>query len=508
MALTLMPFLLRTTIIYVIGSEYLGLSSLFSSILQVLSLSELGFSNAVVYSMYEPIAANDRKTLCAILNYFRRIYLVIGVIIIGAGLAVMPFLPKLIRNGYPADINLYYLYILFLINTALSYLLFAYRGALLGAYQRTDITSKVNTVVNVACYGLQILGLFLTKNYYVYVYLLILCNVAINFWTCHCAKRLFPDITPTGRLSREMKQTIFTRVKGLMLGKICGTSRNAFDSIFISAFVGLTANAIYNNYFYILNAVTGIMGIIEPAILGGVGNSIVLESQKKNYRDLTRINFLYMWIGGWFAICLLCLYQPFTELAWTKDMLLPFSAAALFTLYFYILKMGDVRHVYVQACGIWWENRYRAIAEALANLVLNYVLGKMFGLYGILAATLISLFVINFLWGSTIIFKYYFTEIRCSKYYKTHALYAMVTCLGGAACLGLSSMIGGPLIVRFIAAGVICMIVPHVIYILVYHRTGIYRESMEWLFGIIHIPGEKFVRKIMLIPCGKEQAYE
>jgi len=390
MTLTLLPFFLRTTIIYVIGKQYLGLGSLFSSILQVLSLSELGFSNAVVYSMYEPIANNDHKTLCALLNYFKRVYFIIGLIILGAGAAIMPILPRLIHNGYPADINLYYLYSLFLINTALSYLLFAYRGAVLNGYQRTDVTSNINTVVNVVCYIAQIIGLFLTKNYYVYVWLLIACNVAINIWTLISSKRLFPEIRPEGRLDPAVRKNVLLKVRGLMLGKICGTSRNAFDSIFVTAFIGLTANAIYGNYFYILNALTGIMATVEPAILGGVGNSIVIESREKNYLDMTRINFAYMWIGGWFAICLLCLYQPFTELAWKKDMLLPFGAAALFAVYFYVLKMGDIRHVYVSAKGLWWENRYRAIAEALGNLVLNYILGKYFGIYGILAATLIT----------------------------------------------------------------------------------------------------------------------
>ena len=498
MILTLLPFFLRTTILYVMGKEYLGLGSLFTSILQVLSLSELGFSNAVVFSMYEPIANNDNKTLCAILNFYRKIYFSIGLVILGAGLAVMPFLPKLIKGGWPSDINLYYLYFLFLINTALSYLLFAYRGAVLNGYQRTDIISNINTVVNIVFYGLQIAGLFLTRNYYTYVYLLIACNVAINIRTLISSKKMFPDIVPEGKIDPAIRRTMLLKVRGLMLGKICATSRNAFDNIFMTAFVGLAAAGIYSNYFYILTALTGIMATIQTGILGGVGNSIVMESQRKNYDDMNRINFFYMWIGGWFAICLLCLYQPFTELVWKKDMLFPFGAAALFALYFYVLKMGDIRHVYVEANGLWWENRYRAVAEALGNLILNYVLGKHFGVYGILAATLITLFGINFLWGSTIIFKYYFTHIGCGEYYRLHAFYGAVTLLGGGVCLAVSHFLPGTLLTRFFLTGIICCIVPNVFYYLIYRHSRIYKASMPWILDVLRIPKGSAIRKIAL----------
>ena len=87
-----LPFIIRMVMIREIGAEYLGLSSLFSSILQVLNITEFGFSSAVVYSMYKPIADDDNETLCAILNFYRKIYFVIGLIITVLGLIILPFL--------------------------------------------------------------------------------------------------------------------------------------------------------------------------------------------------------------------------------------------------------------------------------------------------------------------------------------------------------------------------------------------------------------------------------
>lgn len=108
------PFILRIVMIKQLGSEYLGLQSLFVSILQVLSLTELGFGSAIVFSMYEPIANDDTKMLCALLGFYRKIYIVIGCGILGIGLCITPFIPKFINGNWPDDINIYIYYIYYM----------------------------------------------------------------------------------------------------------------------------------------------------------------------------------------------------------------------------------------------------------------------------------------------------------------------------------------------------------------------------------------------------------
>lgn len=166
--LMIFPFIVKTILIKQLGAEYLGLNNLFSSILQVLSLSELGVGTAMVYSMYKPMAENDKPTLCALLNLYHKFYTVIGFIILGLGIIILPFLDKLISGSYPKDINLYVLYLIYLINTVLSYFLFAYKKSLLEASQQNSIESKINTVASVLMYICQIFALILTKNYYVF----------------------------------------------------------------------------------------------------------------------------------------------------------------------------------------------------------------------------------------------------------------------------------------------------------------------------------------------------
>ena len=143
----LLPFVTRTIFIYSLGSLYLGLNSIFSSVLSVLSLAELGVGTAMVYSMYKPIANGDAETVCALLNLYRKIYRIIGAVILVLGLAFTPFLPHIIKGAVPADINLYVLYFINLFSTVVSYFLFAYKNSLLTASQRMDVISHIDTGV-------------------------------------------------------------------------------------------------------------------------------------------------------------------------------------------------------------------------------------------------------------------------------------------------------------------------------------------------------------------------
>lgn len=482
-----LPFLVRTAIIQILGAQYLGLNSLFTSILQVLSLTELGFSNAVVQSMYKPIAENDTNTICALLKYYRFIYRVIGVIIAVIGLGIMPFLPFLIKNGeHPDDINIYVLYLIYLSNTVISYLLFAYKKSILNALQRTDIISNLNSVIQMIFCVLQLLVLVLFHNYYWYLFLLPVATIVENLWTAWYVHRKYPqyDICK-GDLSKECKDELKTKVKGLMLYKLCGTTRNTFDSIFISAFLGLTVTAMYSNYFYVVTSLIGIAGVITSSMLAGIGNSMELCTKEKNYEDMKRIDYIYMLFSGWMAICMFCLYQPFMKLWAGEELMFSASVAFLFSLYFYELKMGDIRATYSDAAGLWWENRYRTVIEAVVNIIFNYVLVQIWGVYGVIIATLISLFLFGYMASAFVLFRCYFTEVSVWDYFKNHILYFGVTFFVGAITYWLCSRIRGGSWMILIGRGIICCIVPVILYGLIYYKTKRFQDAMKWMKGII-----------------------
>ncbi|MFR5992244.1 MAG: lipopolysaccharide biosynthesis protein [Mediterraneibacter faecis] len=309
-----LPFVVRSVIIYALSAEYLGLNSLFSSILQVLNLTELGFSSAMVYSMYKPIAENDDETICALLNFYRKIYFIIGCIVLSLGLLLLPFLDKLINGDVPDNINIYILYLCYLVNTVLSYMMFAYRSSLLNAHQRTDVISNINTITLGSMYFLQIIVLIATKNYYTYVLMMPAFTILNNLIVAGVSRKYYPQYECKGELDSTLISGIKKQTVGLMVNKICAVSRNSLDNIFVSTFLGLAATAMYGNYYYIMNAIIAILMVVSNGLLAGVGNSIVTESPEKNYSDLNKINFVYMWFAGWCTICLICLYQPFMKL--------------------------------------------------------------------------------------------------------------------------------------------------------------------------------------------------
>lgn len=476
-----MPFAVRTVFIRVMGVEYLGLSSLFSSMLMVLNLAELGFSSAIVFHMYKPIAEDDPVTINALLHYYKIVYRVIGGIILGVGCLLIPVLPHLIKGSVPADISLTAIYLIYLFNTAASYFLFAYYSALISAFQRQDLISKTNIIVSFAMYTAQILCLLMARNYYAYIAIMPLFTVLNNLRVRAVARRAFPDCRPEGTISKELKADIRKKVSGLMISKVSGVSRNAFDSIFISMFLGLADTAMYNNYYYIMNSVIGIMAVLTSSITAGVGNSVALDSVETNYRNMKKMNFLYMWLSGWFTICLLCLYQPFMKLWVGETLVFPLITVILICVYFYLLKIGDIRTIYVDTKGAWWETRYRAVLEAIANIVLNYTLGKYFGVNGIIIATLFSLFFINFLYGTQIIFRYYFGMDKIRDFYVSNIRYAATTAIAAVITFGVCKWIPlDNLVGLFLKAGV-CTIIPNAVFWMLYRNSKDYQLSFPWI---------------------------
>ena len=136
---------MRTAMLYLMGGQYLGLNSLFTSILQVLNLAELGVGSAMIYSMYKPIAEDNNAEICALMQLYRTYYRIIGFIIAVVGFILTPFIQKLISRGVPQEINISVLYLLNLGATVLSYWLYAYKNSILQVHQRVDIVSKSYT---------------------------------------------------------------------------------------------------------------------------------------------------------------------------------------------------------------------------------------------------------------------------------------------------------------------------------------------------------------------------
>lgn len=459
------PFITRTLLLYYLGIEYLGLGSLFTSILQVLNLTELGFSRAIIFGLFKPLATNDTKTVNALICFYRKVYKIVGVVVLFGGIVILPVLPKLIKGTYPSDINLYILFLIYLFNTCIGYWLYAYKNALIIASQRQDILSNISTVLGIIKFIIQLLVLMVFRNYYGFIALNILFTITNNIWVSKICKKKFPQYMCEGRIDENTKENLTRQIKGIAIGKFSQAARNSFDSIILSMFCGLVELAIYSNYFYILTSITGVLGIIIEAISSGVGDSVATESKEKNYLDFKKFNFYYAWISSWFSICLFCLYQPFMIIWVGENLCAPMHTALLFSIYFYILHMGQIRSVYASAAGIWWEFRWIAIGEMISNVILNFVLGYKYGMNGILWATIITVFVYSIIGISIITFRKFF-NVSSKGYFASELLYSIITLISGAITYYLTKCVNIEGIIGLIIKVSICCVLPNAILVI------------------------------------------
>lgn len=482
--LLLFPFITRTLIINILGSGYLGLNSLFTSILTVLNLSELGFGSALVYTMYKPVAEGDETKICALLALYKKIYHIIGIVICAVGLGILPFIPNLINGTWPDGINIYIIYIIYLGNTSISYFAFAHKKALLTAYQRSDLISNINSIISIVSYIVQIVLLIVFRNYYIYIFVLPIFTIIENMWVAVVTKKMYPNIVCKGKVLREELKDISNHVKGIALQKICSTSRNSFDSVVISMYLGLSTIAMYGNYYYIMSSIHAFLYQIPNAIRASVGNSVTSENLGKNHKDFQTMNYLYMWLSGWCFVCLMCLYQPFMKIWMGTELMFPMQTVILFCIYFYELSMSDIIALYKDGAGLWWHGRYRTIVEAIANLALNFLLGWLWGVNGILVATILTMALIGIGYGGYIVFQYYFGIEKFSKYLLAQGAFFAVTAFVSFITWRICGFIPDVGFETLILKGLICIILPNGLFWIVYSRFPSYSSAKSLVQAI------------------------
>ena len=401
----IVPFLMRTLIIHTLGNLYLGLNSLFTSILNALNLAELGIGSALVFAMYKPVAENDHEHVCALLNVYRLSYYLIGSVVLVCGFILLPFLPGMIHGEYPAGINIYVIYLLHLAATVSGYFFQGYRRSILDAYQRTDIINKVSIVMDVLFYAIQAMALLKFHNIYLYVGASVFRSIVFNLIIWYITRKKFSDIKPAGRISRQ-EQNLILKKTGALIGHKAGTVVfNSIDNILISAFIGLNIVAVYNNYFHVFNAVSGLFFMLVSGLTSIVGNYLIKENQSSIVRLFNTLHFYIAMIVCFCCTCLLNMYQPFMS-AWVGDeSLLPFSSVILFTVLFFIVKIKTVGMLFKDAAGLWEQDALKPYIQIAVDLVIDLILLRKIGVNGAIISS-IACIMIGFVYETAVVFKY------------------------------------------------------------------------------------------------------
>ena len=481
----LFPFVIRSVMLRFLGTEYLGLNGLFKSLLMLLNLAELGVGSAMVFSMYKPIAEDNTSAICALMRLYRTLYRMIGIVIAAVGLCLIPVLKNFIKDELPDGMNLYVLYLMNLGNTVLTYWLFAYKSSLLQAHQRRDVISKVTLAVRFLEYTLKIVILVSAKNYYLYLIVQLFCQIIINLLIAICASKMYPQYVPGGNLSKKETADIFRRVRDLFTSKLSATVFDSADTLVISAFMGLSVLAIYQNYYFIITALRMMLIVILNACMAGVGNKLVMESQESNYRDLEKISLLFCWLLGVTTSMLLCLYQPFMELWMGKNNMLTGGLVFCFVIYYYSMGANKLLNMFKDSAGIWKRDRWRPLTAALVNLGLNLATVQWLGLYGVLLSSVLSIVLIQVPWLFHNLFQEVFPYALKRKFVRLFCGLTAAALISCAASWLLCSRFSLELWPSLILNTVVSFIVPNLCYYIFFGRNPLLRESFAQIKGTL-----------------------
>lgn len=477
------PFIVKTLIVNKLGIEYSGLSSLFTSILTVLNLSNLGFSSSIVFTMYKAIADEDLELQCAMIAFYRKVYKYVGLAILALGLMVMPFLPHLVKGDVPPDINLYTLFAIYLFETTLDYFMFAYTSAIFTAYQRNDVTLKISTVRYAVQYLIQCIVLVVFRNYYLYIICLPLMVIPNNIANYIASRKLYPEIEPRGELTEDVKKDIYNRVFTLFGHKVGNTVLVSIDSIIISSFLGLRIMGIYGNYYYILTAVNALVEIVTNGAISGIGNKLITDTQEDNRKLFNALSYGWIALIGLCASLMMNLYQPFIGGVWySEEYLLSTGIVVLIVVYFYTWMARIMQLTYRDAAGLWTKDWLKPYVAMILNIVGSIVMVKATNsVAGVLVPTIFIFIFIYVPWEAQVLFKYLFGD-GYVKYLITFAAYSALNLAVGIITYKLCELLSPSLsFVSCVARGCVTVIVFSAVWWILTHKMEEYRRLISYV---------------------------
>lgn len=476
----IMGFMVRTVFIYTLGIEYLGVEGLFTSILTMLSLANLGFDTAMIYSLYKPIAEKDTYKLQALMNLYQKAYRLIGIIILLIGLSLLPFLPHLMNSQTTIN-NLNIIYILFLLNSVSSYY-FVYKHSIIIADQRNHIISKIHTVFIILSNIAQIILLLSTENYIAVLTTQILFRIFENRYIAKKANALYPFIKEknNAKLSKKEKKLFFKNLYALMLYKISGVVINGTDNIIISIFIGVTAVGIYSNYLLIIGTITTFLSYIFNSITASVGNLIVKENEEKKYFIFRILNFANFWIYGFFTVCLWNLVNPLISIWLGEQYVFDKYIVFAIILNFFTAGMQDASTTFRETTGLFNRGKYRPIFAAVINIVVSIILAKQIGLAGVLLGTVISRLCTYFWYDPYVIFKFVFKK-SVKTYFSRYLWYAVLVLISTVITDSLGNVPETNAFTNMVVRGILCLIIPNMLFLIIFKST----EEFKYVWSIV-----------------------
>ena len=473
----------RKIFIVAFGENYLGISGLYSNILSVLSLAELGVGSAILYCLYKPVAENDYAHINALINYYKKLYRIIGAFVAVIGLLVVPFLDYLVNiEADVGNITLYYL--LYLANVVASYFL-VYKTAILTADQKNYVIKICTAVVQIVQFFVLTAIALIFRNFTLYLSLQILFSILINVVCSFVASKKYPFINGKNQIDAREKKTIWTNIKAMFAYQVGNVAVNHTDNILISLLISTITVGFYSNYSMAVSAVNTFAALLFASVQASIGNLAAKENSERQYEVFKKLSIISFCITSFATVSFITLFQDFISILYTDYYLLDFSVVIACSANFYMVNILQPIYCYRNTVGLFNQTKRVMIYTAIINIMLSIIMGKVWGLFGILFATFISRLVTNFWFEPIKLYKHYFHR-SAKKYFTNQIINVLCTILMVAILLIVSALLNDMNIYgRFLIKIGLCIIIPCITFMIRYRKDGFIIETVNVLRKIV-----------------------
>lgn len=469
MVAILMGFATRVVFTRTLSESYVGINGLFTDILNVLSLTELGVGTAITYALYRPIAQKDIRRQQILMRMYRTFYRGTAICIAVAGLVLIPFMDVLMKNRPDVD-HLILIYLLYLANSVLSYLLI-YKKTLIEAYQMNYLVLLYQTAFLVLQDICQMIILVTTHNFILFLVIFIICTLMNNILISRKADQLFPYLRErcNEKLDKDERHNIYQNIKAMLMHKLGSVVVNNTDNLIISSFVGVISVGIYSNYYLLIGSIRQIIDQVFQGITASVGNLGATEKNDR-VREIFEISFFIgQWLYGFAAICLYELLNPFVEISFGERYLFTKDIVLILCINFFINGTRKAVLTFRDSMGLFWFDRYKALVEAALNIVISIVLVKMYGTLGVFLGTFCSTLLTSVWVEPYVLYRHRLDKSPC-MFYLQYAMYVGIMGIIWFITDGICNFVTGDVWVVLLVRLLICIIVPNVLLLCVYFR--------------------------------------
>ena len=498
--LILLSFITRTVFVRYLGTSYLGIEGLFSNILSMLSLADLGISYAIVFKLYKPIEENNRPRILALMHLYRQTYRIIGAVIFVAGLCLIPFLPHLVKDYErfaSLGLNAVLVFLVFLLNTSSSYWIFAYKTSFVRANQKSYILTTIGYITSIVSSLLQIASLVFFRSFMLYIAVQLLYTVVNGLIGGYICDRRYPFVNEKtdDRISREERREFVRDCSALMVYKVHNVLINSSDNLVLSVIYGLDAVGLYANYLILKNSLRSILDSVTFALQASLGS--LYSTGKIEWSRLTfrTVNLITCWLYGVGAIGLAVLVNEFIPLwlgsseyvitSWSfQGTVLRTPLALALGIEMFIIGYRQLFGIFREAMGLFQYYKFRPILSVVVNLAVCIPGVYFLGPIGCVISTIVAGLSTNMIFDPIVIHRYAL-DLPVMPFFARNWLYAAVTAVAGLASWWVCSLVPVPGVPGFLVRGCLCVLIPSAVYTLCFFRTKEFRFLLNTVLSIV-----------------------